>query len=239
MVRNYLEKYVKTDRPLTILELGCGTGEDAIYLARLGHKVLATDISEEMVLMARKKAGREKLAGRVTFKVMDMSQLNPSLAEETYDLVFTNFGAMNCLAPEEVSTLLRSLGELLAPGARLIGVIMPRYCFWESFYFLMKGKWKTAFRRSKRDGVPALIGGSEVRTWYYSSRNIRKFSHPYFEKVRTRPVGLFLPPSYLDPFFSNKRGLLRMLAFLERKVRGFSFLSGSADHFIFELKRKE
>ena len=31
-----------------ILELGCGTGEDALRLARRGHRVLATDVSTAM-----------------------------------------------------------------------------------------------------------------------------------------------------------------------------------------------
>ncbi|HRF97071.1 MAG TPA: class I SAM-dependent methyltransferase, partial [Aggregatilineales bacterium] len=41
--------------PMTILELGCGTGEDARHFADMGISVLATDASGEMIAVARAK----------------------------------------------------------------------------------------------------------------------------------------------------------------------------------------
>ena len=39
-----------------LLDIGCGTGEDAIHFAKLGHRVVATDASLQMVRMATRKA---------------------------------------------------------------------------------------------------------------------------------------------------------------------------------------
>src|SRR5262245_24505996 len=41
--------------PATLLEIGCGTGEDAVMLARRGHRVIACDPAPAMIEMARAK----------------------------------------------------------------------------------------------------------------------------------------------------------------------------------------
>src|SRR6187402_1332446 len=46
-----------------VLELACGTGEDAVHLGGRGVRVLATDASPEMVRVAREKAERAGLTG--------------------------------------------------------------------------------------------------------------------------------------------------------------------------------
>ena len=46
----------EASRSLNILEINCGTGEDALQLAGLGHRVIATDASEAMISLAREKA---------------------------------------------------------------------------------------------------------------------------------------------------------------------------------------
>jgi SAM-dependent methyltransferase len=223
---------------LHILELGCGTGEDAFYLARKGHHVLGTDISGEMIEVAKKKAGKEKLAGTLSFEVQDMRKLYAADLKTSFDLIFSNFGAMNFLSADEFDRLFKFTGEVLGKEGKIIGVIMPQFCAWESLYFTIKGRWHSIFRRKTKEGVMANIGGKEIRTWYYSRRQINKLSGHIFEIARIRPVGFFLPPSYLDPFFSRKRWLLNLLAALEERVSGFSFLSGLSDHYIFELRRK-
>ena len=45
MVWSYLEATFKDKFPSNVLELNCGTGEDAVFFARHGSKVLSTDVS--------------------------------------------------------------------------------------------------------------------------------------------------------------------------------------------------
>ena len=49
-----------------ILELNAGTGEDAVFFARQGHRVHATDISEGMQAILKEKTAREHLSGQDT-----------------------------------------------------------------------------------------------------------------------------------------------------------------------------
>jgi len=55
-----------------VLELGCGTGEDALYLASRGVQVLATDVSEGMLEITRVKAAGNPL---VRVERLDLGEL--------------------------------------------------------------------------------------------------------------------------------------------------------------------
>src|SRR3954466_8616884 len=72
--------------PERILDVGCGTGEGTLFLAREfpQARVRGLDISEEMVRRARGKVGLEP-EGRVAFKVGDAADL--PWPEDSFDLV--------------------------------------------------------------------------------------------------------------------------------------------------------
>ena len=56
-----------------VLELGCGTGVDALALARRGVEVVAIDASQGMIQVARQKAVP---SGRVAFHCLPMERLS-------------------------------------------------------------------------------------------------------------------------------------------------------------------
>jgi SAM-dependent methyltransferase len=58
-----------------VLELACGTGEDAVHLARRGVRVMATDASGAMVETARRKVAAAGLEGMVEVRQMDLEEL--------------------------------------------------------------------------------------------------------------------------------------------------------------------
>src|SRR2546426_8628741 len=57
-----------------ILELGCGTGRDAVFLARHGISVVATDLSPAMVAITRARAEREGVGDRVSARVSSAAE---------------------------------------------------------------------------------------------------------------------------------------------------------------------
>src|SRR5687768_6985931 len=86
-------------KPLRILEINCGTGEDAVELSRAGHQVTATDGSAIMVERAREKADLLSENG-IVFKVCAFDQLNQQFPDQKFDLVISNFGGLNCINRE-------------------------------------------------------------------------------------------------------------------------------------------
>src|SRR6266850_6647912 len=83
-----------------ILELSCGTGEDALHLAERGVRILATDASAGMLEVARKKVLEEGGSERVRLRQLAIEQLD-TLKEECRDGfsgAFSNFGGLNFVA---------------------------------------------------------------------------------------------------------------------------------------------
>ena len=199
LVHHQLEKLQLDFNQVRVLEINCGTGQDALYFAKKGAQVLATDISYEMVSVTQKKTLEFP---NVSSEVLDINQLSTFHSDEKYDVIFSNFGGLNCLTTLQLQTFLEVASTRLEKNGQLIMVIMPEFCGWETLYFLSKFNWKKAFRRKNKSGVLAKLDGKEVKTYYYSPLNVIKLASK-FKMKWISPIGLFVPPSYLNKLFLN------------------------------------
>lgn len=232
VVYYHLEKLLSSQKQ-NILEINCGTGEDAIWLANKKHIVIATDISNEMIAVAKSKESHQNL----NFVTADINSISEQFESKKFDAIFSNFGGLNCLNYDKLSRFLDSVSTILSEKGKLILVIMPKNTLWEKVYFMLKGKFKTAFRRTKKVAF-ANIDGISVPTYYYNPKDIVNLSKSNFDCLNVKPVGFFIPPSYLEPFFKNKKGFLQFLNTLESKIKNGSFLSKYSDHYLIVLQKK-
>ncbi|NMH86662.1 class I SAM-dependent methyltransferase [Flavivirga algicola] len=233
-VYSYLNPIINnTTKKLSILELNCGTGADAIKLANLGHSVLATDISKAMIDVAKAKETPKNL----DFKIQDINTISSQTFQTQFDLIFSNFGGLNCLSKKELEAFIKTSKDLLTPNGKLVFVIMPRFCIWERLYFYLKGDLTNAKRRRSNKSVLANIDGIKVPTWYYNPKEIISLAKPQYKPEKIKPIGISVPPSYLEASFISKRPLLDLLIGIE-KIFNFSFLAKYADHFLIELTKK-
>jgi SAM-dependent methyltransferase len=100
------------DRPLDVVELGCGTGTNAIRLAAAGARVTAVDADSEILARARRKAGAaavEWRSGRVEA---------PGLAAASCDRVVLSLLLHHLPDAAKLATL-REARRLLRPGGRV------------------------------------------------------------------------------------------------------------------------
>lgn len=236
LVWRYLEKYFKQHTDLNILELNCGTGEDALWLAEKGHSILATDVSEKMVEITHSKAKMSEWSENISSSILDISRPETYPTDNRFDLIFSNFGGLNCISPETLSNVIPTMAKLLKPNGHLIAVVMPKYCLWESLYFTLKGKFNEVFRRNRSGFLDVPVGDQTVKTWYFSPKQFAKICGQSFEIKRKLPLGFFLPPSYLENYFERHPTQLRMLNWKEKLITNWAFLSPSADHFIIDME---
>ncbi len=238
LVWNFLQSSLVDNKPLQILELNCGTGEDAVWLATHGHKVWATDISEEMIKVAQHKARLNNVEELINTSAMNIMESVKKMDGKKFDLLFSNFGGINCLAPNELAVWMQEqLPALLNPGGKMIAVIMPRFCIWESLYFLSKFRFRKAFRRlSKRPVVGKLSTDSSVNTWYFSPKWIKKHLPEVMVITAIKPIGFFIPPSYLNNFFYRRKKFLQLLEKWENSIGYKKVAAGFSDHYLIEIQ---
>lgn len=227
-----LEKILVNSNGLKVLELNCGTGEDAVRFAKKGNNVIATDVSEEMLKIARAKSGT--LA--IEFMKLDLNEVEQFQFDEKFDLIFSNFGGLNCIDAKAMARLGSSLSSVLEPGGRFIAVVMPKICLWESLYLFLKGKISDVFRRN-RGFAEVNVSGKQVKTWYYNSRSFSDLLGKGFKKEKVKPIGLFIPPSYMEAFFKRRIGLLHLFNRLEHVFANFSWQARFSDHYYIELTK--
>lgn len=206
----------------SILEVNCGTGEDANLWQKRGSTILATDISSGMLNVARQKFPH------IHFQQLDVNQLGE--LQLSYDVLFSNFGGLNCLAQEELKAFFTHAHGKLNENGKLILIIMGKKCWWDKLFLILKGKWSIRNRRNANEALSINVDGTTVKTWYYSPTEVKQLAQGQFEVELLKPVGLFVPPSYLANYFEKKKGLLNLLKFLDR-IFSFSFLSNRADHY--------
>jgi SAM-dependent methyltransferase len=100
---------------LRVLDLGCGDGTTAVPLAQLGAEVVGIDIAQNLVAAGNKRAVALGL-NRLTFREGDASNLR-DVADHSFDLTVTVFGAMFASKPFEVA---KEMVRVTKPGGRIV-----------------------------------------------------------------------------------------------------------------------
>ncbi|PHR49677.1 MAG: methylase [Fluviicola sp.] len=221
-------KKINLEGHQNVLEVNCGTGEDAKRWSGLNKSVKSTDISPKMIELAQSKFPE------IDFKTFDITEIKKY--EENYDLLFSNFGGLNCLSTDELETFFCDVYKQLPSHGRMILVIMGKKCFWDRVFLILKGKWKERNRRNTESFIEVNVDQVPVKTWYYSPKETKSFVGSQFETEGVYPIGLFVPPSYLANRFKNKNRLMKFLEFLD-KLFSFRFLANYADHYLIVLKK--
>ena len=224
-----------------LLELGCGTGEDAVWLARRGLRVTATDASPAMLEETRRKADVAGCGDAVATRLLDLTaEFADGLRAGSYDGAFSSFGPLNCVADHRA--LAGQLARLVRPGGKLVIVVMGPTCPWEIAWHLLHLKPRTAFRRW-RSGQVAQVGprgrpGGQVRVWYPSHRRLRREFAPHFRTLEVAGVGLLLPPTEMGHLVDRAPGAFERLAALDRRFAGALPWRWLNDHYLMVMERR-
>lgn len=101
--------------PGRALDLGCGEGADAIWLAEHGWRVTATDISQTALDRAAEHAAAAGVADRITWERHDFSQ---SIPVGPFDLVSAHF--LHSPVDDPRAVALQAAAQAVAPGGTLL-----------------------------------------------------------------------------------------------------------------------
>lgn len=208
-----------------VLEVNCGTGIDAIHLARRGVSVLACDISPRMVEIARESAEEAGVHPRPSFRVLPTEQLATLESELKLDGAFSNFCGLNCV--QDLPGVGRNLARLIKPGSPVIICMLGRFILWEKLRYFLRADWKNVFQNIQASDSVASKSG--VKVHFYSRKKIVESFAPGFKLRRFKGIAIAVPPSNMDHWARRFPAIARALGKIDRvicNVPGFRSLGG-------------
>ncbi len=218
-----------------LLDIGCGTGLDAVHLAGQGYAVVATDWSPRMIECTQARAARSGLSDWIeahTLGAQDVMQLRG----QSFDGIYSDFGALNCVPNLQV--VAEACAALLKPGGRLVVSVIGRNCPWEFVYYAARGNMRRARLRQTPGCVPVSLNHQTVWTQYYAPRDFYRAFANDFTLTSYRGLSLFLPPPYLLRDDRLWRAVYGLLGWLDDRLGGWPGLRNMGDHFLMVLTKR-
>lgn len=216
-----------------LLELNCGTGEDARFFSRMGISVYACDASANMIERARARVAADFPSAHLEFRVLGTEDLHTLPAERSFDGAFSNFAGLNCI--EDLPQTARELARRLCPGAQLLLCFATRLCAWELAYYLLQGQFQKAFRRIG-GSAHARVGGCRIRVYYPTVKQIVRAFRPAFKIRSIVGIGITVPPSYLERWAGRHTKLTRVCNAVDRVICCWRGLRVLGDHVLIHME---
>jgi ubiquinone/menaquinone biosynthesis C-methylase UbiE len=217
-----------------VLELNCGTGEDAIFLAANGVSVLALDASPQMITKAQQRLQRNAPQVPVIFCELPTERIGELHPETQFDGALSNFSGLNCIA--DLEAVASSLARLVRQGGRLVLCFSARFCLIEILYYLAVGQWRKAFRRCK-GYCEVTLDEMQFTVYYPTLRKIRKSFAPDFRLDSCTGIGVTVPPSYLEAWAHQHPRLFLLLRRLEERLAALPIFRSTGDHVLLYFEK--
>ncbi len=212
-----------------VLEIGCGTGVDACFLASQGVRVFACDNSRAMIEVANRRITQANKGSFVHLESLAAEDLADLGAQPRFDGAFSNFGALNCVG--DLRGVAISLARLLRPGASVVLCLMGRHCAWELAWYLAHGNPQKAFRRLCRGKIIArLTAEATVRVHYPSVNSVIRIFSPEFRFKAWKGIGITVPPSYLEHMVNRYPWCVRWMMRADSLLENTLIARGLGDH---------
>ena len=220
-----------------ILELGGGTGEDALFLAKHGFELFLTDPSPAMVSVANTKlasfGAQTEIAAGEEFE--DFAFRHAAVNRTLFDGAFSNFAPLNCVA--NLTPVARGLARLLKPGAAAMLVLFGTLCPGEMVTEVLRGRSHLALRRCRSQETSARLAQREFHVVYHRRSALVRALTPWFVLEKRFGIGITVPPSAAEPWIS---GYPRLLGFMEKVDRvGSRPMAIFGDHILYQFRRTD
>jgi SAM-dependent methyltransferase len=223
-------------RQSDLLDLGCGTGLDAVRMAERGHGVLATDWSPRMVERTHERAAAARLSDKVRTAAIGAHELERIEGSSILDGVYSNLGPLNCLP--DLAPVSRECSRLVKPGGHLVFTVIGRCCPWEIAYYACRADWTRLSVRFSRGMTPVGMNGHTVWTRYWTPMELyRRFARD-FALVHCRALCLFAPPPYMTWIKDRHPAWFERLWRWDRRAGSWPLLRSLGDHFLIVMARR-
>jgi deazaflavin-dependent oxidoreductase (nitroreductase family) len=220
------------------LEVGCGTGAEAMEISNHVAGVVATDISAGMIALLSRKVNAKRAGGKVSVLKLgaaEISQAATSLPGGKTRLAYSFNGALNC--EPSIERVPSELAKVIEPGGHFVCSIRNTLCLSEA---LVHGLFLQFDRMAPRKRQPIMVsvGGQDIPSYYYSPSRFVRFFSPLFRVRRTMALPAILPPAYLSDAYFRARGVLSFAERIERATAGTFPFNRFGDQTLFVFQKK-
>jgi len=215
-----------------ILEMNCGTGTDAVELARRGYTVHATDIAPGMLERVQDKVVKNNLSRQITIQQCSFTELD-KMEGTPFDAIFSNLGGLNCIP--DLSPIINQLPNVLRPNGIVIWVLMPPVCLWEMAE-IFRGHPRLAFRRLARNGTRAHLEGLYFTVHYFTPKKVLQWFDDDYDCPAIEGLSVITPTAESKNFAKQYPRLYRTLSWLDNRLVFRSPWRGWGDFFIISMR---
>lgn len=231
-----LERLLQVFHPgMRLVELGCGTGEEARALAHRGIQVVATDPSEGMLEAARHKAEEAGVADRLDFVRLRAKEAG-RLSDHPWAPFDGAYASFSLAYEEDLRPVVEGMHEVLRPGAAWLSSLPSRLCLVEWWLSLSMARPGLAGRRL-REWYSHKVGATWAPIRSYTPESFARALRPSFRVDRLEALPLIVPPPYMNAVYARFPGLADTLEHADPILARRSPFRGLGDHFLAESRR--
>lgn len=222
-----------------VLEIGCGTGAEAIRISRHVKRVVATDVSAGMISLVRRKTEARNLQGKVQavrLSAADVGLVRDYLPGGRVRVAFSFNGALNCELG--IGRFPRQLWELMEPSGTFVCSVRTNFCLEESLFRAARLKLRNLTPR-KRQPIMVSVGGLDIPAYYYRPGRFASLFAPYFSVEKIIGLPAIVPPPSLSDLYVRLRRVLSPLELAERALADRFPFNRLGDQALFVFKRTD
>lgn len=236
--RRSIEILLRLARPDDyLLEIGSGTGAEAIEVARHVRGIFALDVSQAMVDLLAAKVRARRLEGRVfpaRLAASELPRVRDLLAGRRVRMAYSFNGALNC--EPKIGDFVEELAGLLQPGGIFVCSVRNTLCLTEAVSHAVALQFGKMAPR-KHQPVMVSVGGHDVPSIYYPPRGFARVFERRFKVEEMVALPGLLPPAYLNEYYLRLRRLTDAIERLDRLLSGHVPLKWYGDQTLFVFRK--
>lgn len=225
-----------------VLDIGCGTGEEALHLASRGCKVWGIDVSPQMIAIAQQKALTRGLSEQARFQVLPAGQVGRLLDEipaERLTGAWSSLGAIN-LEPD-LTGVREGLGRLLKPSGRLVLQAFNVRSSFEKLFGISHFKPALSSRRSGKAAGLELVSGplaEAASTHFWAPQALADAFKPHFSVDKALACHPFGPSLHFHARYDRHGALYTQLQRLSSPLVSSPSVVQGSDLYVLMMMRE-